>query len=49
MVTADKLSAFFDEKVKSVRKLTENAAQPIVRDLTDEMFVEFNECSMADV
>jgi len=49
MVTADKLSALFDEKVQLVSKLTENAAQPVVRDLTDEMFMEFNECSMADV
>jgi hypothetical protein len=32
-----------------VHKLTENAAQPVVRDLTDEIFTEFNECSMAEV
>src|SRR5664279_1393996 len=49
VITADKLSAFFDEKVQSVRKSTENAAQPVIHEFADQTFTEFSECSPADV
>jgi len=48
-MTADKLHSFFDEKVQSVRSLTEESTQPVIHDFGEQSFVGFNECSMAEV
>jgi len=48
-VTAEKLFTFFEDKVQAVRDSTADAAEPVIRHITNKSFSSFEMCSMEDV